>query len=102
MHVQRAPGGGCVRESDPGMQMPYNPPYYSTLIEGRGLSKVKDLWQWYLSTSTPIPERVVRISDKIRQRNKVVVRPMDLGKWDDEVARVIEAVRAAFGASEKG
>jgi len=83
-------------DSDPGMQMPYNPPYYPTLIEGHGLSKVKDLWQWYLSTSTPIPERVARISQKLRQRNKVVVRAMDLGKWDDEVARVIEIYNDAW------
>ena len=83
-------------DSDPGMQMPYNPPYYAGLLESYGLTKVKDLWQWYLSTSTPIPEKVVRISEKIRQRNKVVVRPMDLSKWDDEVARVIEIYNDAW------
>ncbi len=83
-------------DSDPGMQMPYNPPYYEQLLEGHGLRKVKDLWQWYLHTSTPIPEKVVRISEKIRERNKVVVRPMDLSKWDDEVARVIEIYNDAW------
>jgi ribosomal protein S18 acetylase RimI-like enzyme len=83
-------------ESDPGMQMPYSPPYYEQLLEGYGLHKVKDLWQWYLHTSTPIPEKVVRISEKIRERNKVVVRPMDLNKWDDEVARVIEIYNDAW------
>ncbi len=83
-------------DSPPGMQMPYNPAYYEQLIEGCGLSKVKDLWQWYLSTDTPIPDKVSRVADKIRKRSRITVRPMDLGRWDQEVGRVIEIYNDAW------
>jgi ribosomal protein S18 acetylase RimI-like enzyme len=83
-------------DTGPGMQMPYNPPYYDALLKGLGLSKAKDLWQWWLSTSTPIPEKVVRIAGKVAQRNKVVVRPMDLKDWDNEVSRIIEIYNDAW------
>ncbi len=83
-------------DTEPGMNMPYNPPYYPTLLEGYGLTKAKDLFQWYLSTSTPIPEKVARIADKIQQRNRVTVRTMDLKRWDDEVARVLDIYNDAW------
>ncbi len=83
-------------DSDPGMQMPYNPPYYPALLEGCGLTKTKDLFQWYLSTSTPIPEKVARISDKVKARSQVTVREMDLSRWDDEVTQVLDIYNDAW------
>ena len=83
-------------DSPPGMQMPYNPPYYDDLLCGLGLTKAKDLWQWWLSTSTPIPEKVVRIAGKVAVRNKVVVRPMSLKNWDQEVSKIIEIYNDAW------
>ena len=83
-------------ESKPGVQMPYNPPYYEQLIQGAGLEQRKDLWQWWLSCSTPIPEKVVRVAEKVAVRNNVVVRSMDLSKWDDEVTRVLDIYNDAW------
>lgn len=83
-------------DSDPGIQMPYHPPYYERLLLGCGCTKVKDLYQWWLSASTPIPEKVARIADKVKERNRVVVRPMDLSKWDEEVTRVLSIYNDAW------
>lgn len=86
-------------DQDPGMQMPYNPPYYDALLTGLGLTKAKDLWQWYLSTSTPIPEKVVRIAGKVQKRQKVTLRPMRLNDWDNEVTRILEIYNDAWEAN---
>ncbi len=83
-------------DSAPGVQMPYNPPYYEGLITGAGLEQRKDLWQWWLSTGTPIPEKVVRVAKKVAERNSVEIRSMDLNKWDDEVTRVLEIYNDAW------
>ena len=80
----------------PGMQMPYNPPYYAELIEGAGYAKAKDLWAWHLYCDRGLPEKVERVADKIRKRAKVTVRRMDLKKWDDEVERVLSIYNSAW------
>jgi len=90
---------GCLIDgfdSDPNMQMPYNPPYYAALIEGAGFSKARDLWQWSLDPRQDIPAKVERIADKIRKRSKITVRPMNLRDWDDEVTRVLEVYNDAW------
>ncbi|MCO4770474.1 MAG: N-acetyltransferase [Deltaproteobacteria bacterium] len=86
-------------DKKPGVQMPYNPPYYETLILGSGLEQRKDLWQWWLSTGTPIPEKVVRVSEKVAKRNNVEIRQMDLAKWDDEVTKVLAIYNDAWDAN---
>lgn len=83
-------------DSDPGIQMPYHPPYYEALLLGAGCEKRKDLFQWWLATSTPIPEKVLRIADKVKERNRIVVRTMDLGRWDEEVTRVLSIYNDAW------
>ncbi len=80
----------------PGMQMPYNPPYYGALIEGAGYSKAKDLWAWELEVAKGLPEKVERVADKIRKRAKVEVRPMNLEDWDNEVDRVLSIYNSAW------
>ncbi|NVB38680.1 N-acetyltransferase [Pseudenhygromyxa sp. WMMC2535] len=83
-------------DRDPGMQMPYNPPWYGALIEGQGLEKAKDLIQWGIDLGQPIPPRVVRIAEKIRKREGVRVRAMNFDDWDAEVGRAFEVYNAAW------
>lgn len=83
-------------DAKPCVQMPYNPPWYEKLLLGAGLEQKKDLWQWWLSTATPIPEKVERVADKVAKRNNVVVRQMDLDNWDREVDTVLEIYNDAW------
>jgi GNAT superfamily N-acetyltransferase len=80
----------------PAVMMAYNPPYYPTLLEACGLSKAKDLYAWELSSSVEPPEKVVRVAEKIRQREGVTVRPVDLSRFDAEVAQVKEMYNSAW------
>lgn len=93
---------GCLIhgfDMPPAMMMPYNPPYYAELIAGYGMTKAKDLFAWELSGHAPIPEKVIRIAEKVRQREGVTVRPIDLKDFDNEVKRVKEVYNAAWVAN---
>ncbi|WP_375745092.1 N-acetyltransferase [Corallococcus interemptor] len=83
-------------ESPPALMMPYNPAYYAGLLETCGFTKAKDLWAWELSSSTPPPEKVARIAEKIRQREGVTVRAVNLKDFPAEVARIKEIYNAAW------
>lgn len=75
-------------DAPPAVLMAYNARYYPALYEASGLRKAKDVWAWELSSSVPPPEKVVRIAEKVRQREGVIVRPIDLKDFDREVKRI--------------
>ncbi len=83
-------------ESDPYIQMPYNPRYYPALVEGCGLAKAKDLYGWERSAATPPPERFTRIARKIMDHTGVTLRSVNLRNFDGEVARIKEVYNAAW------
>ncbi|RKG65668.1 N-acetyltransferase [Corallococcus sp. CA054B] len=83
-------------ESPPALMMPYNPAYYAGLLETCGFTKAKDLFAYELSSSTPPPEKVARIAEKIRQREGVTVRPVNLKDFPAEVARIKQIYNAAW------
>jgi GNAT superfamily N-acetyltransferase len=83
-------------DTPPTVLTTYNPPYYSTLIESYGFTKAKDLWSWELSASVEPPEKVVRIAEKIRQRDEVTVRSADLKNFEAEVALIKTIYNAAW------
>jgi hypothetical protein len=81
----------------PGINMPYNPPWYDALLQGQGLHKAKDLIQWGLDLrQQPIPARVLRIAKKMRERENVTVRAMRFDDWDAEVSRALEVYNDAW------
>ena len=82
-------------DSDPYLQMPYNPRYYGELFEKCGLEKAKDLYAWERSASPP-PERFVRVAEKIRAQSEVKIRSVNLREFDAEVARIKEVYNAAW------
>ncbi|TKJ41680.1 N-acetyltransferase [candidate division LCP-89 bacterium B3_LCP] len=71
----------------PVLMMPYNPPYYNTLIEKAGLAKVKDLYAYKISKDD-IPERIIRIGDKIAERINVNIRPVIIKDFKNEIERI--------------
>jgi len=83
-------------DSDPYIQMTYNPRYYGELFEACGLGKAKDLFAWERSAKTPPPERFCRIADKIREHQEITVRSANLKDFDSEAARIKEVYNAAW------
>ncbi|RYZ38445.1 MAG: N-acetyltransferase [Myxococcaceae bacterium] len=83
-------------DTPPALMMPYNPTYYLGLLETCGFTKAKDLWAWELSSAAEPPAKVARIADKIRQREGVTVRPVNLKDFPAEVARIKEIYNSAW------
>ncbi len=84
-------------DSHPYFMMPYNPPYYQDLLEGCGLRKVKDLYANLMINDGSIPERLLRISDRVKKRAPgLVIRPLDFKKLEEEVAKVKEIYNGAW------
>jgi len=76
--------------------MPYNPRYYPELLERAGLAKAKDLFAWEMLSSQEPPEKVVRIADKMRQREGIKVRPVNLADLKNEIVRIKKIYNAAW------
>jgi len=86
-------------DSDPYLQMSYNPRYYGELLEACGLKKAKDLFAWERTAATPPPERYLRIADKVREHEGITIRSVNLRHFDSEVARIKEVYNAAWEPS---
>jgi GNAT superfamily N-acetyltransferase len=83
-------------EAPPVVMMAYNPRYYPALYDACGFSKAKDLWAWEISSSVPPPEKVARIAEKVRQREGIVVRPVNMKDFANEVRRIKDIYNAAW------
>jgi len=83
-------------ERDPGINMPYNPPYYDRLLTECGMGKAKDLLHWELDPQKPTPERIVRVAEKMAVRSGVKLRKMRFDDWDAEVLRTLEVYNDAW------
>ena len=86
-------------DKPPTLMMPHNPRYYVSLLERAGFSKAKDLWvyeggdeQRYL----PVPERLARGTELIRQRQGITIRPLNIKEFQKEVERIKELYNAAW------
>jgi GNAT superfamily N-acetyltransferase len=66
--------------------MTYNPPYYHDLSAKAGLAKAKDLYAWYLSAQIELPERIVKIAERTKQREKITIRPLNMKKLYEDAA----------------
>lgn len=82
-------------DTPPMILMPHNPAYHTRLFESAGFVKAKDLVAYYFGT-TRLPERLVRAADALRARSRIVVRPLDRRRFDEEVARVREIYNDAW------
>ncbi|MFP2928291.1 N-acetyltransferase [Pyxidicoccus sp. 3LG] len=80
----------------PAIMMPHNPPYYAGLLETCGLTKAKDLYAFELSSSAQPPEKVVRIAEKMRQREGITVRPVNMKDLNAEVERIRAIYNSAW------
>jgi GNAT superfamily N-acetyltransferase len=88
---------GFVR---PVLLMPYNFPYYTTLIEGAGFSKSMDVFSFHLSREGAkehaTADRLERLTKAVMKRNKITVRPIDNKRLKEEFVLFKEIYNAAW------
>jgi GNAT superfamily N-acetyltransferase len=84
-------------DSSPCLMMPYNPPYYPSLIEAFGLRKRMDLYAYLLEEYSFHLDRLDRITERLRKREpRLQVRPIDLSHLDEELKIIKEIYNQAW------
>jgi GNAT superfamily N-acetyltransferase len=76
-------------DKPPVVLMPYNPPYYATLIENAGFKKVKDLYAYYLHQTTVYSDKLERVAEIVKNREGMCFRSLNMKKFDEEL-KIIE------------
>jgi GNAT superfamily N-acetyltransferase len=75
----------------PRILMTYNPAYYQSYIEGAGFQKAMDLWAYAIDIDRfhqNVPEKLLRVTEKVKQRKNFLIRKIDMKRFDEEVERV--------------
>ena len=88
-------------EHRPAMGIPYNCPYYDSLLQSCGFEKRGDLLSGYLSADYSLPQRFFELAERIKQRRGFRIqsfRRRSEGKlWIPRVGRLLNA---AFEGSQ--
>jgi GNAT superfamily N-acetyltransferase len=75
-------------DKPPVIMMTYNPDYYDGLLKGAGLEKVKDVYSYYVHKDRVFSEKFVRVMEKLKQRETLTVRPLNMKDFKAELDRV--------------
>jgi GNAT superfamily N-acetyltransferase len=82
-------------ELDPAILMPYTPNYYLELSEECGYKKAKDLYA-YLKTDVGVVDRIEKIVERVKSKEDIVVRPLDMKNYFKEVELIKDIYNAAW------
>lgn len=82
-------------DADPVLMMPYTHQYYIGLSEKAGYAKVKDLYA-YLKDEVGVVDRISKLVERVKQKEDVVVRHIDMNRFEEEVAIVKEIYNEAW------
>lgn len=83
-------------DSPPVIMMTYNKPYYNDFAERFGFKKVKDLVAYYIDQKADIDPRLRRVADRVRTKEDVVFRSLNMKEFDAEVNRLNDVYNQAW------
>lgn len=83
-------------DTPPVILMAHNPPYYQSFVEKYGFTKAMDLWAYCMDSSTAIPERVIKVVERIKARSPFTFRTINKKDFKNEVARVKQIYNHAW------
>ena len=73
-------------DDPPRIMMPYNPPYYKTLLENYGLQKAKDLFAFKIENEKMSSnDKIVRVGKMVQERYKMKLRELNLKDFANEL-----------------
>jgi GNAT superfamily N-acetyltransferase len=83
-------------DSCPTIMMPYNHPYYLGFMEAFGLKKARDLYAFLLTQEQIPDENKQAVLEKIRERNGIRLRTLNVKDFAGEIQRVKEVYNLAW------
>jgi len=75
-------------DTPPVILMAHNPLYYKDFLEQYGFTKAMDMWAYCMDKSTQIPERVVKVVERIKARSDVTFRNINKKILNKEIEKV--------------
>jgi hypothetical protein len=79
-------------DRQPGMGIPYNPPYYEAFIKEIGFEKHSDYVSGYLNAEYQLPERVFELAERVKQRRGFWVKQLkskaEMREWIPQIRQV--------------
>jgi hypothetical protein len=66
----------------------YNPPYYQRLLEQAGFKKAIDWYAFLVSKENEINPVLRKVRDRVKRQKKILIRPINLKKLDEEVNHI--------------
>lgn len=85
-------------DGPPVILMTYNPPYYADLIEGAGFAKAKDLYAYLIRQENYRSEKLLRLAERIQERNGVTFRNIEL-KEKTQFRRDVETIKQMYNTA---
>jgi ribosomal protein S18 acetylase RimI-like enzyme len=83
---------------DPVLLAPYNPPYYNDYLQKFGLQKAKDLKVYVMDAAQgyKIPERYLTLTDVVKRRYGIKIRPADMKNLEADVATIMDLANTSI------
>ena len=86
--------------SPPRMMMGHAQPYYPTLVEAAGFTKVVDMRAYLTPMDSAVPGKPFTWLKRALDRNPgLAVRPLDMSRFDEEIATVARIFNAAWAGN---
>jgi len=80
----------------PSLMMPYTKTYYPDLMSRLGYHKAKDLLAYEYEHQGSIPDYLVTLSRRIRKRKQIVIRPIRMDRFVEDVETIFRIYNAAW------
>jgi GNAT superfamily N-acetyltransferase len=80
----------------PSIMMPYTKPYYPDAMTRLGYVKAKDLLAYEYESQGSIPDRLERLSRRIRERQQIVIRPINMQRFVEDVETIFRLYNEAW------
>jgi hypothetical protein len=82
--------------------MHFHPPYYKTLLEQTGAEKLDDHWSYKREFDMPLPDRLVRITNRIESRPDVYLRHIDVKNLERDAEYIRQIYNEAWRNQDIG
>ncbi len=86
-------------EYAPALMMPYNPPYYSRLVESYGFAKEKDLFAFLIDGDYRLPEWMDSLAGRIAQKQGIRIRHPSRKDYEAEFALIRKIYNESWAAN---
>jgi len=83
-------------DTPPSFMMPHGRPGYDDWLKGEGFDKAKDMHAFELDLLLDPPERALRIVKMAEKNKRVTIREIDMKRFDEEVATVLDIYNEAW------